>query len=52
VSTASPIGRGLLGRKEGDEVSIVIPSGRRNLEILELRTMHDKAEGTRTDQNE
>lgn len=43
VSTASPIGRGLMGRKPGDEVSIAIPSGKRNLEILELSTMHDKA---------
>ena len=42
ISTSSPIGRGLLGKKEGDQVSIVIPSGKRNFEILDLKTLHDK----------
>ena len=43
ISIASPIGRGLVGKREGDEVVIDIPSGRRRFEVLELRTMHDKA---------
>jgi transcription elongation factor GreA len=43
VSIGSPIGRGLIGRKTGDVVEIQIPSGRRRLEILELRTVHDGA---------
>ena len=42
ISIASPIGRGFVGKKEGDEVEVEIPSGRRRFEILELRTMHDK----------
>jgi transcription elongation factor GreA len=42
VSTASPIGKGLLGKQAGDEVSIKIPTGIRNFEILELKTLHDK----------
>ena len=42
ISIASPIGRGLVGKREGDEVVIDIPSGRRRFEVLELRTMHDK----------
>jgi transcription elongation factor GreA len=44
ISTSSPIGRGLLGKRVGDEVSIPIPGGRRNLEILGLTTIHDAAE--------
>ena len=41
ISTSSPIGRGLLGKKVGDEVKITIPGGVRELEILELITIHD-----------
>ena len=41
ISTASPIGRGLLGKQEGDEVTIRTPSGTRSLEILELKSVHD-----------
>ena len=41
ISTTSPIGRGLLGRKVGDEVTIPAPSGARKMEILELTTVHD-----------
>jgi transcription elongation factor GreA len=44
ISTNSPIGRGLLGKKVGDEVTISIPSGKRRMEILELNTIHDSAE--------
>lgn len=42
VSTSSPIGRGLLGKKDGDEVTIEVPSGTKRFEILELKTIHDK----------
>jgi transcription elongation factor GreA len=44
ISTGSPIGRGLLGRKVGDEVKIPIPGGMRVLEVLKLTTIHDGAE--------
>lgn len=44
ISTSSPIGRGLLGKKEGDEVSISIPSGLRKMEIVSLTTIHDAAQ--------
>lgn len=37
ISSASPIGRGLLGRKVGDTVSVSIPKGILNLKILEFR---------------
>jgi transcription elongation factor GreA len=43
ISIASPIGRGLVGKKAGDEAVIEIPTGRRRFEVLELRTVHDKA---------
>jgi len=42
VSTSSPIGRGLLGKKVGDEVRIQVPSGAKRYEILELTTLHDE----------
>lgn len=42
ISTTSPIGRGLLGKKVGDDIKITIPGGVRELEILKLTTIHDK----------
>ncbi len=41
ISTSSPIGRGLLGKGVGDTVRIESPGGVRELEILELTTIHD-----------
>ena len=43
ISTSSPIGRGLLGKKVGDVVKITIPGGLREMEILRLVTIHDEA---------
>ncbi|MDH3627590.1 MAG: transcription elongation factor GreA [Acidobacteriota bacterium] len=40
LSVASPIGKALLGKEEGDEVEIQIPSGLKRMEILELKTAH------------
>src|SRR5437660_4122743 len=40
ISTVSPIGRGLMGKQVGDEVKIVIPGGVREMEIIELITIH------------
>ncbi len=40
ISTSSPIGRGLLGKRVGDLVRIQIPSGTREMEIVELVTIH------------
>ena len=45
ISTTSPIGRGLLSKKVGDTVKITIPGGTKELEILELKTIHDVAAG-------
>jgi transcription elongation factor GreA len=44
ISTTSPIGRALLNKKVGDSVVVVSPNGNRELEILTLSTVHDKAE--------
>jgi transcription elongation factor GreA len=42
ISIASPIGRSLVGRAEGDTVKVRIPSGTKRFEVLELATLHDK----------
>jgi transcription elongation factor GreA len=51
VSLASPIGRGLIGKQQGERVRIAIPSGERRFEILEIRTVHDKSEDAATGGN-
>jgi transcription elongation factor GreA len=43
ISTTSPIGRGLVGKRVGDIATIVTPNGKRELEILKLTTIHDEA---------
>jgi transcription elongation factor GreA len=45
ISTSSPIGRGLLGKQVGDSVKIQIPGGVREMEIVELITIHQTANG-------
>src|SRR6266566_7832710 len=42
ISTVSPIGRSLMGKQEGDEVVVSIPSGSRRFEIRGLKTLHDQ----------
>lgn len=39
VSMASPIGRGLLGARQGEEVTISLPVGDRVFKVLELTTL-------------
>ena len=46
ISTTSPIGRALLNKKVGDTTVVVTPNGKRELEILNLTTMHDEAEAS------
>lgn len=41
ISTNSPIGRGLLGKQVGDTVKVQIPGGVREMEIVQLTTIHD-----------
>jgi transcription elongation factor GreA len=42
ISTASPIGRALLNKEEGDEVSVTTPNGSKRFEIVKLLTIHDE----------
>ena len=43
ISTASPIGRALLNREEGDEVVVTTPNGSRKFEVVKLVTIHHDA---------
>lgn len=42
ISTVSPIGRSLIGKEEGDEVTVTTPAGSRRFEIKQLTTLHDQ----------
>ena len=44
ISTTSPIGRALLGKKIGEVATVVTPNGKRELEVLKLTTIHDEVE--------
>jgi len=43
ISTTSPIGRALLGKKVGDEVHVATPAGAKDFEVVRLSTIHDEA---------
>jgi transcription elongation factor GreA len=42
ISTSSPIGRALLGKKVGDEVKVATPAGLKEYEVVRLTTIHDE----------
>jgi transcription elongation factor GreA len=42
ISTASPIGRAMLNKEEGDEVIVTTPAGSRQFELVKLSTIHDE----------
>jgi transcription elongation factor GreA len=42
ISTASPIGRALISKEEGDEVNVTAPNGSKRFEIVKLVTIHDE----------
>jgi len=42
ISTTSPIGRGLIGKKVDDSVKIATPNGIREFEVRSLQTIHDE----------
>jgi transcription elongation factor GreA len=44
ISTTSPIGRALLNKKVGDTAVVVTPNGKREMEVLNLTTMHDETQ--------
>ena len=41
ISTTSPIGRALLGKKPGEEVQVRTPAGTRVFEVVRLQTIFD-----------
>jgi transcription elongation factor GreA len=43
ISTSSPIGRSLLGKKVGDMATAQTPGGKKEFEVLKLSTIHDEA---------
>ena len=45
ISTTSPIGKALMGKEEGDEVTVQTPGGQKNFEIQGLVTIHDAKSG-------
>ncbi len=52
ISVTSPIGKGLVGRGVGEEVSIQVPSGVKHFEIVSLQTVHEKVKGPSTSRDE
>lgn len=42
ISISSPIGQALLNRGVGDEVVVQTPNGRKNIEIVDIETLHDR----------
>lgn len=44
ISITSPIGKSLVGKREGDDVEIITPSSRKNYEVRRLTTIHQMAE--------
>ena len=43
ISASSPIGRALLNKEPGDEVTVPTPNGIRRFEVVKLTTIHDEA---------
>ena len=41
ISTASPIGRALVGREEGESIAVPTPNGTREFEVVKLITIHE-----------
>ncbi len=42
ISLASPIGSGLLGAREGEELTVTLPVGERRYRVVKLRTLPDQ----------
>ena len=43
ISTTSPIGRALLGKRKGDEVKVQTPAGIKEFEVVKVKTIHEDA---------
>lgn len=44
ISLESPIGRGLLGARQGDDVRVGLPAGERRFRVVELKTLPQQLE--------
>lgn len=44
ISTTSPIGKALMGKRVGDSAVVVTPNGKREMEILTLVTIHEEVQ--------
>jgi transcription elongation factor GreA len=42
ISTSSPIGRALMGKRVGDEVKVQTPAGPKEFEVTRLVTIYDE----------
>jgi len=42
ISTTSPIGKALLGKKVGDEIKVITPAGTKEFEVVRLQTIYDE----------
>ncbi len=42
ISTSSPIGKAIVGKQEGDEITVPTPTGVRRFEMISLSTIHDE----------
>lgn len=42
ISTSSPIGRAILGKRVGDEIKVQTPNGMKEFEVVKLQTIHDE----------
>jgi transcription elongation factor GreA len=51
ISTASPVARSLMGRKEGDSLVVRTPSGEHRYELVRLITLHDELKGRMEEAN-
>jgi transcription elongation factor GreA len=41
ISTTSPIGKALIGKKVGEEIKVVTPAGMKEFEVVSLKTIHE-----------
>jgi transcription elongation factor GreA len=42
ISTSSPIGRAILNKEEGDDITVSTPSGMKHFALVKLTTIHDE----------
>ena len=42
ISTSSPIGKAIVGKQAGDEITVPTPTGVRRFEMVSLSTVHDE----------